>query len=53
MFARSRKAKEVHHEAFDEIELNKANTPRKIELKQLSSHMKYIFLKRMERIQLS
>jgi len=29
---------------FDELELNKVNTPKKIDLKQLPSHLKYVFL---------
>jgi len=39
-----REAKEVHQEVFDELELNKVNTSRKIELTQLLSHLKYVFL---------
>jgi len=38
------KAKEVYKEVFHESELNKASPPRKIELKQLPSHMKYVFI---------
>ncbi|XP_068480948.1 uncharacterized protein [Phaseolus vulgaris] len=38
------KTKEVQQRIFDELELNKANTPQKIELKQLPTHLKYVFL---------
>jgi len=38
------KEKEVQQEIFGELELNKANTPQKIELKQLPTHLKYVFL---------
>ena len=38
------KAKEVQQWIFDELELNKAHTPQKIELKQLPDHLKYFFL---------
>ena len=35
-----RKAKEVHKRVFDELELNKANTPHKIELKHARNRYK-------------
>jgi len=38
------KAKKVQQWIFDELELNKANTPQKIELKHLPDHLKYVFL---------
>ena len=38
------KAKEVQQGVFDELEMNKANIPQKIELKKLSAHLKYVFL---------
>ena len=38
------KAKEVQLGFSDELELNKGNTPLKIELKQLLTHLKYVFL---------
>jgi len=38
------KAKQVQQGIFGELELNQANTPQKIELKQLLAHLKYVFL---------
>ena len=38
------KAKEVQQGILGELELNQANTPQKIELKQLPAHLKYVFL---------
>jgi len=38
------KEKEVQQGIFDELELNKANTPQKIEMKSLPTHLKYVFL---------
>jgi len=39
-----KKAKEVYYEVFEEPELIKVNPPRKIKLKQLSFHLKCVFL---------